>query len=257
MGNETIGDPSVGLNGFFPASTVVKVIGPAKLSVHFMVLGLQKSIDRTITEDFDVHCLEPGTLNSVKFINEIMAKDQHTRDPNIGNNKVEKTLTFKCNGIREKVAAELHTIDQTTKGGEPLASVVGAPVRLYDRDDPLFQLTYGGKNPNGSLYPAIFGSDIGRVTPGGTCTTGADGTCEVFEQKAGNYLILVEVVVPYSDGSTKTVIAGKPKSVEERFHDPNGDGAPDPLTDTDGAGIPDTNCEFTIPTATACWTPDQ
>lgn len=68
-----------------PASTVVKVVGPARLSVHFMVLGLEVSKDRAITEEFDIHCLEPSR-HTIKFINKIMAKDQHIEDPDLSNN---------------------------------------------------------------------------------------------------------------------------------------------------------------------------
>lgn len=151
--------------------------------------------------------------------------------------------------VTEEVVVELHIVDQA-KSGECLAltgvdassckdPVVGAQVKVYDRDDPAFQLAYGGKNPGGEQFPVIFDANIGLVT-GGQCTTDANGRCSTTEPQAGNYLVLVRFV-----DDSGTVTAGKPKSVQDRFFDPNGDTAPDPLVDTSGDGIPDTNGDFT------------
>ena len=78
-----------------PASTVVEVEGPATLSVHFMGMDLAVSVDRVIAEEFNIHCLEPS-LHKIKFINEIMAKDQHIEDPSPGNNTMEVTREVEC-----------------------------------------------------------------------------------------------------------------------------------------------------------------
>ena len=133
-------------------------------------------------------------------------------------------------GVFEEVVVELLVVVQA-KSGECLTltgtdssscrvPVEGAQVKVYDRDDSTFQSTYGGKNPDGSQYPAIFNANIGLIA-GAQCTTGADGRCSTIEPQAGNYLVLVRFV----DG-IKEVTAGKPKSVDE-FVDTDADGVPD------------------------------
>jgi len=78
-----------------PASTVVAVEGPAALSVHFMVLGLEVGVERTITEEFDIHCLEQSA-HTIRFHNKIMPKDPHVRDTYPDNDEVWVDHTVEC-----------------------------------------------------------------------------------------------------------------------------------------------------------------
>ncbi|MDP6403001.1 MAG: Ig-like domain-containing protein, partial [SAR202 cluster bacterium] len=123
--------------------------------------------------------------------------------------------------VTEEILVELHTIDQSTRGGATVTPVEGAQVRVYDRDNEDFRGAYGGKNPKGALYPIIFDADFGLVA---TCATGPDGRATCEEDAPGQYLVLVGVV----DGSD-TVIVGKPKSLEESVG-ADGDGIADPIT---------------------------
>ena len=145
----------------------------------------------------------------------------------------------KALGVIEEATVELHIVDQAKSGACPDGSsscklpVEGASVKVYDRDDTAFQLAYGGKNPDGSLYPAIFDADTGLIA-GAQCSTDANGRCSTIEPAAGNYLVLVRFVDAGPDGlpdtgDEKTVTAGKPKSVDE-FVD----------TDDPPDGVPDT-----------------
>jgi len=109
---------------------------------------------------------------------------------------------------------ELHVIDQQNAGACPggagscKSPIASAEVRVFDRNDPVFQAAYGTKNPAGGIYNQVFENDIGRV---GACTTGSDGRCTAGEETTGDYL----AVVKYVDPSGQTVYTGKPKSPED------------------------------------------
>ena len=136
--------------------------------------------------------------------------------------------------VKEEVIVELHTIDQLNKTGASKTPVSGAKVKVFDRDvlnglvitllDGISQVSLT-KNPDGSLYPDIFESFEATTAQVSSCTTGADGHATCTEGAPGNYLVLVEVI----DSSGKTVIAGKPKSLEELV-DGNQDGNIDLIT---------------------------
>ena len=77
------------------ASIRVAVEGPAKLSVHFKVPALEVCVERSISEEFDLHCLKPG-FHDIRFTNEIMAEDEHIRDPKPDNNVATRDLSVLC-----------------------------------------------------------------------------------------------------------------------------------------------------------------
>jgi hypothetical protein len=86
--------------------------------------------------------------------------------------------------------------------------VEGAEVRVFDRNDPTFRVTYGIKNLGSGIYDQVFWNDIGRV---GACTTDASGFCIAGEEAVGDFLVIVK----YTDGDLGTVYTGKPKSPED------------------------------------------
>jgi hypothetical protein len=116
---------------------------------------------------------------------------------------------------------ELHTVDQAKSGACPggagscKSPIQDAQIRVFDRNNTTFQVAYGTKNPDGSIYDQVFESDIGRV---GTCTTGSDGRCTAGEETAGDYLVIVK----HADPSGETIYTGKPKSGSD-FVDTDGD----------------------------------
>ena len=119
-----------------PASTVVKVEGPATLNVHFMVLGLDESEDRTIVEEFDVHCLKPG-FHVIRFTNEIAARDEHTSDPDPDNNESVRDLKVLCLnhflGYRIKMVTPMFEMREVT-----LADQFVTGKFLLERPDMLY-----------------------------------------------------------------------------------------------------------------------
>jgi RHS repeat-associated protein len=121
---------------------------------------------------------------------------------------------------------ELHITDQAKSARCPGGAgsckypIENATVRVFDRNDPEFQSTYGTKNPNGKIYNIVFDNDIGSIAQ---CTTDTSGRCIAGEPLVGDYLVIVQVV----DGETgKTIYTGKPKSPED-FEDTDGDGLGD------------------------------
>ncbi len=123
---------------------------------------------------------------------------------------------------------ELHIIDQRGigvcgTGGSCKLLVGDAEVRVFDRNAPDFQATYGTKNPSGAIYDMVFENDIGRV---GTCTTAPNGSCIAGEEAIGDYLVIVK----YADSETgKIVYSGRSKSPGD-FIDTDGDNLGDLAT---------------------------
>ena len=105
----------------------------------------------------------------------------------------------------------LHTVDRTKTrcpggAGSCKEPIVGAVVRVFDRNDSAFRTTYGTKNPSGTIYNQVFENDAGRV---GTCTTDATGKCIAGEETIGDYLVIVK----YVDQETSLIAyTGLPKS---------------------------------------------
>ena len=87
-----------------------------------MALSLE-DIDRDISEDFDIHCLEPSR-HDIVFRNEIMAKDQHILDPDPDNNVKETTHTVECVTpvqINIKPGSDPNAINPMIEGVIPVA----------------------------------------------------------------------------------------------------------------------------------------
>lgn len=106
-----------------PAGTMVAVVGPATIGVHFMVLDLEVSVDREITEVFNVHCLEPSQ-HTLTFSNAIMAKDEHVLDPDPSNNTADVVLTIECVTpvqINIHPRSDVNPINPNLKGVIPVA----------------------------------------------------------------------------------------------------------------------------------------
>jgi cysteine-rich repeat protein len=124
---------------------------------------------------------------------------------------------------------ELHLVDQMKSGACPANAgscklpIVGAAVRVFDRNAADFQAAYGTKNPSGTVYDQVFENDIGRV---GACTTDGAGRCLAGEETVGDYLVIVRSVDVVAN---RTVYTGKPKSPSD-FVDTNGDGIGDLAT---------------------------
>ncbi|OHB05533.1 MAG: hypothetical protein A3B16_02400 [Candidatus Zambryskibacteria bacterium RIFCSPLOWO2_01_FULL_45_43] len=123
--------------------------------------------------------------------------------------------------VADLTTVTLHIVDQygygicpdgKTSCQRPSAFI---PVRVYDRNDSNFQSQWGSKNPDGSLYPQIWSSSIGRI---GQCNTNASGSCVAGETTVGDYLVIALVdCQEFVCG-----FAGLPKSPQD-FKDTNGD----------------------------------
>jgi hypothetical protein len=101
-----------------------------------------------------------------------------------------------------EATVRLHTLD--IGGAKPSKGpLMGAEVRVFDRNNAAFQDIAGKKNPPGSLYGVLFEANVGRV---GACVTGSTGNCVAGVPGPGEYLVLVR----YRDlGTGKTVYVGK------------------------------------------------
>jgi len=125
--------------------------------------------------------------------------------------------------VGDKNTVFLHTVNLGGKGSTKV-QLDGAEVRVFDRNDALFQSTYGTKNPSGTIYNTVFENDFGRIS---TCTTGGTGMCIAGEETVGDYLVIVKF--DDTDGTGKIVYTGLPKSPGD-FVDTNGDGIDDLAT---------------------------
>jgi hypothetical protein len=120
----------------------------------------------------------------------------------------------------DAVGVDLQTIDLAT-GASSTAPLVGVDARVFDRNDPEFQLYAGGKNPDGSVYGYLYHLDVGQV---GTCRTLSDGTCLAGLAGAASDEL---VIIRFFDAATgKTVYVGAPQSATS-FADTNQDAIPD------------------------------
>ena len=66
---------------------------------------------------------------------------------------------------------------------------------------------YGGKNPNKSLYPTIFETNLFRV---GQCVTDVNGVAFCGEERKGSYLVIIKALTStgavFYDGKPTTPI---------------------------------------------------
>lgn len=138
------GEPDVQIDGVsqaapggtWDAGEGVEVEGPAKLSVHFMLLALAVNVPRSITEDFNIHCLE-GSFHEIDFTNEIMAKEEHLEDVNPDNNIAEKTVKVACFtpvDIDIHPASDPNSINPKSGGLVPVAILGSATFNVADLD---------------------------------------------------------------------------------------------------------------------------
>lgn len=114
----------------------------------------------------------------------------------------------------------LHTVN--LGGGGSTKTLLGdVVVRVFDRNSPAFRavvaaltgtdpLDPANKNPDGSLYGAIFEANQGVV---GTCVTASTppdtGVCFAGETQTGDYLVIVKF---FDSATNKSVYVGRPKS---------------------------------------------
>jgi len=125
--------------------------------------------------------------------------------------------------VGDENLVELHVIDRAKifcgGAGSCKVPIENEEVRVFDRNDPDFQANFK-KNPSGTLYPAVYEADIGRI---GNCITNASGRCIAGEEQIGDYLVIVKFTDPETG---KIIYTGKPKS-------------PSDFVDTDSDGIAD------------------
>ena len=93
-----------------------------------------------------------------------------------------------------------------TDGTVVTTPVVGAQVRVFDRNSTAFKAVAGSTNPDPSLFPTIFKADAGRV---GACLTNTTGVCFAGEAATGNYLVIVRF---FDTATGKRVYLGKQKA---------------------------------------------
>lgn len=81
--------------------------------------------------------------------------------------------------------------------------VVGAVIKVFDRENANFINAYGTKKPKKEIFSSIFTSDLGKIAQ---CTTDSTGTCQVGEDHAGRFIVIAKltdgVLVVY-DGKFK------------------------------------------------------
>ncbi|MBI4628441.1 MAG: tandem-95 repeat protein [Candidatus Rokubacteria bacterium] len=129
------------------------------------------------------------------------------------------SLTFTTgHTVADKNTVTLHTVN-IGGGASTKAPLAGAQVRVFDRNNPDFQVVAGSKNPDGSLYGVIWEADKGRV---GACTTDSTGVCLATEAAPGDYLVIVKCInepattgntcLPSDTSTSKSVYVGRPKS---------------------------------------------
>ncbi len=144
-----------------PASTTVFVKGPAQLSIHFKVRGLEVSVDRVVTEDFDVHCLRADRF-LFTLTNEVMPQDPHVRDPNEANNRAVRTLLLECPVLEGRM----------TGGGSVIDPVVGRVTHGFelhcDATEPPnnLEVNWGGNRFHLETLTSAFCLDDPSIDPG-------------------------------------------------------------------------------------------
>jgi hypothetical protein len=144
-----------------PASTTVFVEGPASLSIHFKVRGLEVSRDRVVSEDFDVHCLRADRF-VFTLTNEVMPQDPHARDPNEANNRATRTVVLSCpiEEGRMTGGGSVFTAagQRVTHGFELHCDATDAPNNL--------QVNFGGSRFHLETLTSAFCSDAAGIDPG-------------------------------------------------------------------------------------------
>jgi hypothetical protein len=144
-----------------PASTTAFVEGPARLSIHFKVRGLEVSVDRVVSEDFDVHCLRADRF-LFTLTNEVMPQDPHVRDPNEANNRAERTLLLECPVEEGRMTGggSVFTAngERVTHGFELHCDATQAPNNL--------QINFGGNGFHLETLTSAFCSDTPGIDPG-------------------------------------------------------------------------------------------
>lgn len=113
----------------------------------------------------------------------------------------------------DKNTVTLHIIDQAKRGdcggaGSCKKPIVGAEVRIFDRNDSSFQAVWT-KNPAGIRYADVFERGVGRIS---RCVTSTDGVCIAGEANMGDYLVIVKFI---ESETGKKVYSGLPKGPED------------------------------------------